>query len=164
MSFFGISYLLRMILPRFFYSLDPTLVFEKKDSEIDWLKNAIIENLYVYRNNINSMNFVVFAVNSSIFFIFLSILAFAVMISLSFLASYLLINPTFEYIILGLFVGLFLSICAVFYVICFAGKYKENKNQGDDMKKRKKIRELLKFNEVRLLIIYEILMILSNNC
>lgn len=159
MSFFSISYLLRIILPRFFYTLDPTLVFKKNVSKVNWLKNAITENLYAYRNNLKSMNFVVFAVNSSIFFIFISVIAFAIMLSLSFLTSYFLLNPTFEYIILGLFVGLFLSICAVFYVIYFAGKYKENKNQGDDMRKWKKIRELLKLKELKLLVIYEIFII-----
>lgn len=160
MSFFGISYLLKIIIPRFFYSLDPSLVFEKNKSKANWIKNAIIENLYVYRNNLRSMNFVVFAVNSSIFFIFLSVLAFAVIVSLSFLKSFFVLNPSFEYIIIGLFVGILLSICAVFYVICIAGKYKDNMNQGDEMRKRKKIRELLKHNEIRLLIVYETLMII----
>lgn len=160
MSFFGIFYLLKIIIPRFFYSLDPALVFEKNNSKVEWIKNAMIENLYVYRNNLRTMNFVVFAVNSSIFFIFLSVLAFAIIVSLSFLKSFFVLNPTFEYILIGLFVGIFLSICAVFYVICIAGKYKDDESQGDEMRKRKKIRELLKYNEVKLLIAYEILLII----
>lgn len=111
-SIIGITQLVLIIHPKMLYVVDPMIVIKKHNSKIDWLKEAIADSLYVYRNNLPRIGLASYRIRTSIDCLILGVSATIFIILYYIFASFLLANlDKAIYIVLGLVIGLvFLSI------------------------------------------------------
>jgi len=124
-SIIGILQLLLIIHPKMFDVVDPTLIFKKHNSKIDWFKDAITDCLSVYRNNLRRISLISYRIRISIDCLILGVLTTILIIAYGIFRSFFITNlDKTIYIILGIIIGSTLLIVSIYKIVFKSRSYK----------------------------------------